>query len=431
MLLPRGALVLFAALFLPGVSALASESALAPRRSQVDELREIERATTEAITKAVPAFVFIGGGSGFSISPDGWVLTNYHVIETEEKLEVYFTSGRMYRADVAGIDPHGDVALLKLRDAKDVPYLELGDSDAVRPGDRVIALGDPFLIGSQNLFLHNVPPDYEPSASMGVVSAVHRYSDSYSDAIQVDVAVNRGNSGGPLLSLDGKVLGINGKIETRFALGINTGVGYAVPANQIRRFLEPLKRAEGGEVRHGTILGLEVADRADDKMGLPVTEVEASSPAEKAGFRSGDLLLSIAGQVARTQSRYRGILSTYPAGDEIPIVVERDGREVEISALLVSPGKPYLGVRTRVPEAGVSGAEVTVVTSRTPADRAGLASGDLIIAVGDAPVSSPTELAREIGGRGVGEEIVLHVRRGDEKLELKVRLGTAPSRRGE
>src|SRR4029453_12127126 len=111
----------------------------------------------------------------------------------------------------------------------------------------------PFLLGSKNLFLDVAPPDYEPSASLGIVSALHRFSDSYTDAIQVDVAVNRGNSGGPLLTLDGKVVGINGKIETRFDTGVNTGVGYAIPVSQILRFLEPMKHAGGGIVRHGMV----------------------------------------------------------------------------------------------------------------------------------------------------------------------------------
>jgi len=415
--------ILLLALFLAFSPALrASETVL----SQLDELRALEEATITAIEKAKPAFVFIGGGSGFSISPDGWVLTNYHVIESQRDIRVFFTGGKSYRADIAGVDSYGDVALLKLRDAKDLPYLELGDSDSVRPGDRVIALGDPFLLGSENLFLRPIPPDYEPSASLGVVSAVHRYSDSYSDAIQVDVAVNRGNSGGPLLSLDGKALGINGKIETRFALGINTGVGYAIPANQIRRFLDHLKRAEGGDVKHGTILGLEVAERADGEIGLPVSGVEDGSPAQAIGFQSGDLLVRIAGQTARTRSRYLGILSTYPAGERIPLTVHRGGEELEIEAVLVAPGRPFLGVRTRLPESGDPGAEITAVTPRSPAARASLEAGDIIFEVGGEGISSPTELARHLGGKNVGEEVVLKVRRGDRELEVTVRLGTAP-----
>ena len=220
----------------------------------VADLRELERQVMQVIEKTAPAFVFIEGCSGFLVSADGLILTNEHVVAGKQELTVQLVGGRQLQADVLGHDPGGDLALLKLRDSSGVPALELGDSDALRVGEPVIALGDPFLLGSSSIFLGAAPASYEPSASLGVVSALHRFSDTYFDAVQVDVAVNRGNSGGPLLNLAGKVVGINGKIETRFETGINTGVGYAIPANQIRRFFEPLKGAEGGRVNHGTIL---------------------------------------------------------------------------------------------------------------------------------------------------------------------------------
>jgi serine protease Do len=394
----------------------------------IGELLELERATTAVIESCKPGFVFIGGGSGFSISPDGYVLTNHHVIEGATELQVTFTGGRTYMADVAGTDPHGDVALLLLRGAENVPYLELGNSDAVRPGERVVALGDPFLLASQSLFLRPVPPDFEPSASMGIVSAVHRYSDTYSDAIQVDLAVNRGNSGGPLLSLDGKVLGINGKIETRFALGINTGVGYAIPANQIRRFLEPMKIAGGGQVSHGTIVGLSVAERADDKAGLPVTRVVQESPADRIGFEAGDLLLTIGGLPARTATRFHGILSTYPEGDTVTLVVARGEETVELAARLVATGRPYLGIRTRTPEDGSPGVEITRVVPGSPAARAGLAVGDVVLSAGGSDVTEPRGLQDFIARRLPGDEVVVRRRRGTEIQELTVRIGSGPVR---
>jgi serine protease Do len=303
-----------------------------------------------------------------------------------------------------------------------LPHLELGDSSLLAVGQPVIALGDPFLIASENLFLDRVPPDYEPSASLGVISALHRYSDTYSDAIQVDVAVNRGNSGGPLLTLDGKVVGINGKIETRFAPGINTGVGYAIPSQQIQRFLEPLKAAGGGRVLHGAIAGLTVAERADDKSGLPIVRVVQGSAAEKAGFREGDLVLKIAGLPVRTETRYLGILSTYPAGEELAFEVARGAESLEIKAFLAAPGKPYLGIRTQAAEAPLNGVQITRITPQSPAERAKLAVGDVIVAFAMVTVASPPDLARLVGEHNAGDVVTLKVLRGKDSIEVSVRL---------
>lgn len=406
-----------------------TDSAGAQESSYVDRLRALEAATTELIERAKPAFVFIGGGSGFSISPDGYVLTNEHVVKEylvggRRPIPVYFTGGKMYTARVVGRDPQGDVALLKLENADGVPHLELGDSSKLRIGERVVALGDPFLLASDNLFLERVPPNFEPSASMGVISALNRYSDTYSDAIQVDLAVNRGNSGGPLIDLDGRVVGMNGKIETRFALGINTGVGYAIPSNQIQRFLGPLKQAGGGRVRHGTILGLEIADRANDKIGLPVVEVERGSPAEQVGFREGDLLLLLGGHRVRTRSRYHGILSTYPAGEEIAANVARGPKTLELRAVLVAPGRAFLGVTTVAADGAVQGARVTSVRPRTPADRAGIESGDIIVGLGGEPISSPTDLAGVIRSKAPGDVVEVEVVREEETVRVELTIGS-------
>jgi serine protease Do len=390
--------------------------------TDLEVLRDLEQTTMAVLEKARPAFVFIAGGSGFLISEDGYVLTNEHVVAGARQVRVLLSGGRMYRADVVGHDPEGDVALLKLQSAGGLPYLELGDSSALRVGQRVIALGDPFLLGSQNLFLDEVPLDYEPAASLGIISALNRYSDTYNDAIQVDLAVNGGNSGGPLLTLEGKVVGINGKIETRFNLRINTGVGYAIPSNQIRRFLEPLKAAAGGVVLHGTIRGLHVGARAGDKPGLPVTRVVEGSPAAEAGFRPEDLILALDGLPVRTQSRFRGILGTYPAGERITAKVQRGGEVLEISTVLVGAGRAFAGLRTQLAGDGQSGAEVAAVVPASPAQRAGFREGDVITSFGGEPVASPTDLAQLIQKRQVGERVKVMVLRDGETMELELQL---------
>ncbi len=405
--------------------------ALAESPSRLDALRALEAKVKTVVAGCKPAFVFIKGdqgggyssGSGFCISSDGYVLTNDHVIAGARSVEAYMTGGRYFKTTVVGRDPGGDVALLKLEGKGEFPFLQLGDSQAVRPGQRVLALGDPFLTGSENVFVRDAPANYEPAVSMGIVSAVHRYSETYNDAIQVDLAVNRGNSGGPLITLDGKVVGINGKIETRFALGINTGVGYAVPSNQISRFMKHLEMAEGGAVLHGKIEGLEVGERADEKAGLPVVGVRQGSPAAVSGFKAGDLLERLGGLPVRTRSRYMGILGTYPAGDTVAAEVLREGEKLTLKAVLVAGGKAHLGLIPRAIESDVAGVGVGSVVRSSPAQRAGIKEGDIVTMFDGQPISSTTELKRVMNQRRPGDTVVLKLSRAGENLELKVTLG--------
>ncbi|MEK7449593.1 MAG: trypsin-like peptidase domain-containing protein [Planctomycetota bacterium] len=198
--------------------------------------------------KVIPAYVFIAGASGVLVSPDGYVLTNYHVVANSVKWDVFRADGKSYEAERIGCDPTGDIALLKIKDAKELPYLEFGDSDTLEVGQPVIVVGNPFTIGISDL---------EPTVTFGLISALHRFQNDYSDAIQTDAAINPGNSGGPLITLDGKIVGINGKLETEIGfIFANTGIGYAIPANQIKRFLPKLKTE--GQVVHAEITGLRV-----------------------------------------------------------------------------------------------------------------------------------------------------------------------------
>jgi S1-C subfamily serine protease len=417
------------AILAPGPGAIAGETtdaSLEAAATVLDLLRDLERRAAAAIDAAREAFVFIDGGSGFLIE-GSLVLTNEHVVAGKSRMVVQLLGGRTFRAEVLGHDPEGDVALLKLEGDPGVKHLELGDSDQLRVGEHVVAIGDPFLVASRNLFLSLAPPDYDPSASLGIVSALHRFSDMYTDAIQVDVAVNRGNSGGPLLTLDGKVVGINGKIETRFAFGINTGVGYAVPSNQIKRFLAPLKSAKGGFVRHGAIHGLDVAERADGAPGLPVVRVRRGSPAESMGFEAGDKVLAIDGEPIISRSRYLGVLGTYPSGHEVTVRVERRGEPVEIRVgLLEAGGVPYLGMKTQVlqgEDGAPTGVMVIEVIGGSPAERAGLQVNDRILSVGGRKVESTVDVRAAIQDRVVGDEVPLAVLRDGKELELKVRLG--------
>ena len=188
----------------------------------------------EVVAKVKPAFVFIRGGSGVLISADGYMLTNHHVLAdgqpstNRKETDVVLPGIRQFKADVVGKDPHGDIVLLKLRDAEGLPHVTFGDADALNVGEYVLAVGDPFLAGRS---------DFEPTVTVGVVSALHRYQNTYTDAIQTDASVNPGNSGGPLFNLRGELVGINGQIMARFGNRVNTGIGFAIPSTQIQRFL--------------------------------------------------------------------------------------------------------------------------------------------------------------------------------------------------
>lgn len=402
--------------------------------SELDHLRDIEQQAMRVIEVSKRAFVFLEGGSGFIISPDGHMLTNAHVVVEALSakrflIRAHLAGGKPVTADILGTDPEGDVALLKVRpDPKEpgVPfaYLELGDSEAVRGGQRVVALGDPFLIASANIFIERPPPDYEPSASLGVVSAVHRNSDTYTDAIQVDVAVNRGNSGGPLLTLDGKVVGINGKIETRFDTGVNTGVGYAIPTRQVQRFLEPLKKANGGSVRHGVVLGLESEERAGEKEGLAIQRVKASSPAEMAGFKEGDRILSVDDLPVRSRRRLEGILGTYPAGCVVTVKLLRGSDTLELKIELVEAGPlPFLGLTAKTDEGPDGGARILSIVPGSPAARAGIQVDDLVVGFNKVKILSHVELELQLQTRRMGDLVSVSIIRDGKTLEIEVRIG--------
>ena len=412
---------------------LAASPALADSGlSEIEALRRLERKIVTTVEAAMPALVFLEGGSGFMISADGYLLTNTHVVsdkitnnvvqKPERKVfNVYLSGGKGFIADLVGSDPEGDVALLKLRGDPEVPFLELGDSDTLEIGQQVIAIGDPFLIGSEELFIQPAAPDYQPAASSGIISALHRNSDTYKDAIQVDVAVNRGNSGGPLLTLDGKVVGINGKIETRFQAGVNTGVGYSIHINQIKRFLGPLKNAGGGVVRHGVIDGITLAKRASKGLGLRVTRVKPSSPAHTAGFFEGDRILSINGLPVRSLSRFNGILGTYPAGEEVLMVLSRDLQAIELKVVLLEAGAlPYLGVKCDTGAEG--GARITELDPNSPAGRAGLKSHDVIVLLAGLVVKNHRELDDYLLTRLPGDVLDFEILRAGDPLKLTVRL---------
>lgn len=303
------------------------------RRAEAERIAVIERVT--------PAVVCVydkgerGGGSGMIIDPEGYGLTNFHVVAGmlgDRRGRAGLSDGWIYDLEVLGIDPTGDVAMFRLLDREIFPYAVLGDSSAVRVGDAALVLGNPFVLSE----------DQSPSASYGIVTGVQRYQAgvkgnlAYTDCLQVDAPVNPGNSGGPLFNAAGEIIGINGRISVNTRGRFNVGFGYAIASNQIKRFI-PTMRA-GLLARHGT-LNISVEDV--DGVGVVINDVRAGGAAERAGVADGDLLLSFDGEPIATRNRYASVLGTYPEDWPVFVEIERAGRRQKYFARL-DPIEPNL-----------------------------------------------------------------------------------------
>ena len=343
------------------------------------EAREAELGLISTIDRVSPSYVFIGGGSGVLISADGLMLTNDHVAGTRKLWRVR-TNGRIYTADLLGTDPIGDIAVLKLRNAKDLPFVELADSDAVAVGEQVVALGNPFgTAGAVG----------EPTVTTGIVSALHRYQGGYSDAIQTDTPINPGNSGGPLLTYDGKLIGINGRIQTRFGARANTGIGIAIPTNQIKRFLPVLKEAKGERVLHGMIRGIvETEDEADGiQNGAEVKDVLPGSMAQRFGIKPGDRITHVNDYKLINYNRFLGVIGTYPADTMVEITIDRGGKILKSHVVLEALDYGSMGAETkplRIKKA--FGLQLTKIHEGFAADKAGLKKDDIILGCNGDPI---------------------------------------------
>jgi len=300
----------------------------APARAEVSSpgAARVGAETSEAarialVERLAPAVVAIfdeqerGGGSGVLIDAEGYGLTNYHVVagmlESRRGLGG-LADGKLYPLHVLGIDPGGDVAMFRLTGRDSWPHVPLGDSDAVRVGDEVIAMGNPFMLSE----------DYTPTVTFGVVSGVNRYQwgagggDSllYSDCIQVDAAINPGNSGGPLFSMASEIIGINGRISVSLRGRVNVGLGYAITANQIKAFLPGLRA--GLLMRHGA---MQAVARDHHDGSVLFVELLEDGPAWDAGIRPGDTLLRFDGRPIRSANEFASILGTLPADWPVPV----------------------------------------------------------------------------------------------------------------
>lgn len=302
------------------------------------DLKKVEQHRIDTIARASRASVCIfgrdgqGGGSGVVISQDGYALTNFHVVQGNGPfMKCGMPDGQLYDSVLVGIDPTGDVALVKLLGRDDFPSAVMGDSDKLKVGQWCFAVGNPFLLAT----------NFKPSISWGIVSGIHRYQYpsgtllEYTDCIQTDAAINPGNSGGPLFNSEGELVGINGRGSFEKRGRVNVGVGYAISINQIKYFMSHLR--SGRIVDHAT-LGATVA--ANDAGEVRVSNILESSDAYRKGLRFDDRIVSFADREINTVNQFKNILGIFPMGWRVKLRVERGVQQFEIVVRLSGVHSP-------------------------------------------------------------------------------------------
>jgi len=286
-----------------------------------DDVFERQQQRIETIARISPSVVCVmppngqGGGSGVLISADGYAISNYHVTSGSGNfMKCGLNDGKVYDAVIVGIDPTGDVALIKLLGREDFPFCTPGDSDLVKAGDEVLALGNPFLLAS----------DFSPTVTFGIVSGVQRYQYpagsflEYTDCIQIDASINPGNSGGPLFDIQGRWIGINGRASFEKRGRINSGAAYAISVRQVLLFVDHLK--SGRIVDHGrTDFTVSTYDDV-----VQVEQVSELSEAWRRGLRVGDEVLSFGGRALSNANDFKNIMGIYPNGSRVPLVFRND-----------------------------------------------------------------------------------------------------------
>ena len=351
----------------------------------------------------------IGQGSGFIISEDGYVLTNHHVVADADKITILTNDGNKYEnVEVVGSDDKADVALLKIKDAHNLPTVKLGDSDALQIGEWVVAVGNPFGLTE--------------TVTVGVVSAKGRKlhtdnsADVYEDFIQTDAAINPGNSGGPLLNIDGEVVGINAAIITddRGYMGI----GLAVPINMAKSIKDQL--ISTGKVVRG-YAGVGLQDLTEDiakalnlsiHQGAIVTSVLENSPAEKAGLKEQDIITKIDGKMIRSSQDVKNTVGFTAPGSELKILVNRDGKEKELT--LVTGEKPVTDELIDKLGIQIKNADGTVVISDvkdgSEAARAGLRPDMVVISINRVRVKTVDDFMKVLEEAEGSSQVALFVR---------------------
>lgn len=390
-----------------------------------------------------------GAGSGVIVSADGTILTNAHVVDGADKITVLLSDNKTFEAKLVGTDKPSDLAVLKI-EAQNMPYLTLGNSDNVRVGDIVLAIGNPLNIGQ--------------SVTAGIISAKGRRTglsdgQSFEDFLQTDAPINRGNSGGALVSLNSELIGINSQIlSPPGAGGGNIGIGFSIPSNMAKSVMEQLLR--DGRVRRG-MLGVNIQNITDDTAkalelkdtaGVLVSNVRAGSSADKAGVKRGDIITAINAEKIEDSNVLRNKVAGTLPGSEIKLTVLRDGSPMDLTATLeefdtdenaknndpkggddptkqqVPNGKLGLSLQPLTEEmsrqlkvpAGTEGLVVTDVDQSGVAAEAGIARGDVIMEINRKPVNTVDGVQSALNSAGE-KPILLLITRGSQVIYLTVK----------
>jgi len=361
-------------------------------------------------------------GSGFIIDKEGFVVTNNHVVEDADQIKVKLKDDREFDAKIVGRDPNTDLALLKIESDENLPTVKLGDSDALKVGQWVIAIGSPFGL--------------EHTVTAGIVSAKGRVigSGPYDDFIQTDASINPGNSGGPLLNLKGEVVGINTAI-----VASGQGIGFAIPVNLARDVIMALKNE--GEVTRGW-LGVAIQDLnedmaeyygLEDKKGVFVADVFEGDPADKAGIKAKDIILEVNGEKIKTSRQLTSMIAGIPVGESASIKILRDGKEKTVKVKIAKRSEEKLAARSRpreeTAEFGIrvsdltpeimqrfntddsSGVIVIDIENGSKGDDAGVRVGDIIKEINRQPVKNTDNYEAILDQLSSGETVNLFIRR--------------------
>ncbi|AEW44329.1 periplasmic serine protease Do, heat shock protein [Serratia symbiotica str. 'Cinara cedri'] len=362
-------------------------------------------------------------GAGVVIdAAKGYVVTNNHVVDNANKIQVKLSDGRRYDAKVIGKDMRSDIALLQLKDFKNLAAIKIADSDQLRVGDYAVAIGNPYGLGE--------------TATAGIISALGRSGlniENYENFIQTDAAINRGNSGGALVNLNGELIGINTAILAPD--GGNIGIGFAIPSNMVKNLT--VQMVEYGQVKRGelgikgTELNSELAKvmKIDAQRGVFVSQVIPKSSAARAGIKAGDAIVTMNGKVISSFSSFRAEIGTLPIGSKISLGIIRDSKLMTIDATLeqslqtqVESGNIYTGIEgaelSNLQIGAQKGVKVDSVKDGSAAARIGLKKGDIIMGVNQQMIQNLGELRKILDS--LPPVLALNIQRGENQIYLLI-----------
>ncbi|MEO0281028.1 MAG: Do family serine endopeptidase [candidate division WOR-3 bacterium] len=382
-------------------------------------------------------------GTGFLISADGYIVTNYHVIKGAQKISIKLLDGREFKEkelEVVGKDDRTDIALLKLKNVKNMPYLNFGDSDNIEVGDWVMAAGNPF--------------GFDGTITVGVISAKNRTNINlsegpvYQDFIQTDASINPGNSGGPLVDVYGNVIGVNTAIAS--PSGGNVGIGFAIPSNMVVMVINQLK--DKGLVSRG-YLGIYPQELTtdlkkkfkmkDEETGILVSQVEENSPAYKAGIKEGDIILEFDGKKVENVSKFRILVAQTKVGKNVKILILREGNKITLEAKI---GELKENVAQKEEEKQIEskwlgivvddikseykdqfnitvdkGVVITNIDNNSPVLEAGLRVGDVIVKIEDTKITNIADYKNAEKKYSKNEDVLLTLKRGNLNIWVVVK----------